>query len=628
MRIQKVEIKNFRALRDVRVDFSEVTTFVGPNGVGKSTVLKALDWFFNGKKDELTESDCSYGNTFEPISVQVTFNDLSDADREVLGEYVTEDSETFTAMKEWYVGGKESMSANALSFPDFTEIRLAKAASDKKRLYNDLREEKPELGLPEAKTGAAIERSMLEWESSNTDELESSPTELQTNFFGFNSQSVMNGLFDFVLVTADLRAGEETTDGKSSIIGKILEKTVDRSAADDEMYKISEEYRQRQQKVFDEAFGKQLKDLDKKLNDTVGMYAKGKQISVKAEELDAKIPKTTFGVSILDSDLETEIERQGHGFQRTLLISALQVLAESNESSDPGVICLAIEEPELYQHPIQERVFAKVLRELASNPERGIQVTYATHSPSFIESKHFDQIRRIVKHDDQKGVQIFSTSREEIKEKLTAFVKPSTVVSQLGNMARGTLSSAIFANYTLLVEGTSEVAIFYGIGDRERLGYLEASGLEIVPVGSKTNFFLSHAILSGLGIHAYVLFDGDAGGEERQKSNGQSDSQISKSQEDRIKLNRKLLKYFSLPEKDFPDQNISERVAVFRDHLETFLSEEWPEWHEMRTRFESEHNINFKKNHDGYRLVTLRTEKEPPDFLNQVIDRALGKTVN
>lgn len=35
MRIQRVAIKNYRCLRDVDIRFDGITTFIGPNGVGK-----------------------------------------------------------------------------------------------------------------------------------------------------------------------------------------------------------------------------------------------------------------------------------------------------------------------------------------------------------------------------------------------------------------------------------------------------------------------------------------------------------------------------------------------------------------------------------------------------------------
>ena len=48
MKIKKVILKNFRAYKDeVVIDFENLTTFVGKNDIGKSTVLEALDIFFN-----------------------------------------------------------------------------------------------------------------------------------------------------------------------------------------------------------------------------------------------------------------------------------------------------------------------------------------------------------------------------------------------------------------------------------------------------------------------------------------------------------------------------------------------------------------------------------------------------
>lgn len=69
------------------------------NGAGKSTVLRALDWFFNGKPGSLTEKDCSFGASEENIEVQVTFADLTEKDREALGKYAPEGVATFTAWK-------------------------------------------------------------------------------------------------------------------------------------------------------------------------------------------------------------------------------------------------------------------------------------------------------------------------------------------------------------------------------------------------------------------------------------------------------------------------------------------------------------------------------------------------
>lgn len=51
MRIKQLKISNFRGYRgEVCIDFGDLTTFVGKNDAGKSSVLEALDIFFNDGK--------------------------------------------------------------------------------------------------------------------------------------------------------------------------------------------------------------------------------------------------------------------------------------------------------------------------------------------------------------------------------------------------------------------------------------------------------------------------------------------------------------------------------------------------------------------------------------------------
>jgi len=45
VKIQKIRIKNFRALKEVELQFDQINIFVGKNDAGKSTVLKALNLF-------------------------------------------------------------------------------------------------------------------------------------------------------------------------------------------------------------------------------------------------------------------------------------------------------------------------------------------------------------------------------------------------------------------------------------------------------------------------------------------------------------------------------------------------------------------------------------------------------
>lgn len=625
MKIQSVRIKNFRALKDVQIPFDSVTTLIGPNGAGKSTVLRALDWFFNGKAGSISESDCSCGATNENIEVQVTFANLTDTDREALGKYAPDGVTTFTAWKHRSPEGTEILSANAKGFVDFNVIKAASSASSKKDLYASLRTSRPELNLPAANTGAAVEQAMMAWESVNTEQLVDAPEALQTNFFGFNSGSKMSGLFDFVLVTADLRASEESMDGKASIIGRILERSVDRTAADEEIAKIVEESRTKQQQVYEDKFQAQLTTLTNQLNAVVSSYAPGREVTVSPAEVELKAPRTTFDVTVLDGSTKTAVERQGHGFQRTLLISALQLLAQSGAASTDGVICLAIEEPELFQHPIQAQAFARVLRSLAENCDKRIQVTYATHSPYFLEARYFHQVRRLTRSTDNPPVVTVNFAKvTDVKAKLNGTVDAEQVDRQLDGVVTSRLAVALFSARALLVEGDTEAAVFYGIGDRDAAGRLESQGLSIVPAGGKGSIPLAHAILTSLGIPTYVLFDGDSGFETRAKAQGKKQGVINDEHTKFVTENRRLLKYLGEDEVDFPPDQFGDRLATLSDHLESYLLSSWPEWIASCTQIEIAAGIQLAKNQYAYRTATKEAQGTVPALLNQVLTKAMG----
>lgn len=626
MKIQSVRIKNFRTLEDVTIPFDSVTTFIGPNGAGKSTVLRALDWFFNGKPGSLTEKDCSFGVTDKDINVQVTFADLTNNDRDALGKYAPDGVVTFTAWRRRSPDGSDVVSANAKGFPDFNAIKAASGATAKKEHYAALRQSRPELNLPAANTGPAVEQAMTTWEASHTDQLVDAPETLQTNFFGFNSGGKMSGLFDFVLVTADLRASEESVDGKSSIIGRILERSVDRAAADEAIAEIVEESRTKQQKVYEEKFKAQLEAMTTQLNEVVASYSPGRAVTISPAEVELKAPRTTFEVTVLDGTTETDVERQGHGFQRTLLISALQLLAQSGAASAEGVICLAIEEPELYQHPIQAQTFAKVLRSLAEEADKRIQVTYATHSPYFLEARHFDQVRRMTRSSDETPVvTVHFATVAGVKAKLNGIKSAEKVDRQLDGMVANELAVALFAHRALVVEGTTESSVFYGIGDKTSLGSLEAAGVSIVSVGGKTSIPLAHAILTSIGIPVYTLFDADGGFEARATDKGKQQDKIENERKAHIAANRAVLKYFGRTEEDFPSATVADEVAIFEDHLEAFLAAHWPEWITACDNVEATAGISLAKNQLAYRTATREAAGTVPETLKEILTKAEGK---
>ena len=142
---------------------------------------------------------------------------------------------------------------------------------------------------------------------------------------------------------------------------------------------------------------------------------------------------------------------------------------------------------------------------MAEDTAKRIQVTYATHSSYFIEAQHFDQVRRLTQSLDKPPiVSVHLATIADVKAKLHGICKDEVVDRQLDSIAEHQLAVALFAHRAFVVEGTTEAAVFYGIGDRTAPGFLESAGMAIVPVGGKNSIPLVHAILTAIGIPSYA----------------------------------------------------------------------------------------------------------------------------
>ena len=94
MKLASLQIENFRCFRDETIFFDNYTCLVGPNGAGKSTILTALNMFFrvtsNTSTDllSLVKEDFHLGDTAKPISITVTFCELSKGAEADFKDYV------------------------------------------------------------------------------------------------------------------------------------------------------------------------------------------------------------------------------------------------------------------------------------------------------------------------------------------------------------------------------------------------------------------------------------------------------------------------------------------------------------------------------------------------------------
>lgn len=88
MRISQLEIKNFRAIEYFSGNIDGLTVFIGPNGGGKSSILHAINWLFDGKvRDDDDFFKHPANGVADEMSVTITFEGLTPSDRQAFGKY-------------------------------------------------------------------------------------------------------------------------------------------------------------------------------------------------------------------------------------------------------------------------------------------------------------------------------------------------------------------------------------------------------------------------------------------------------------------------------------------------------------------------------------------------------------
>ena len=301
----------------------------------------------------------------------------------------------------------------------------------------------------------------------------------------------------------------------------------------------------------------------------------------------------------------SEVSKTGHGLQRAFLLAILQYLASvqerresletaSEESNAPDLV-LAIEEPELYQHPNRQRHFARVLAELASaqipGAARRIQVLYCTHSPLFVGIDRFNRIRLLKKIDGiesrPKTTKIVATNLESVARRLDEVgghdgrrYTPETLLPQLRTIMNPWMNEGFFAQVVVLVEGETDRAAILGVANAYGHDF-EQNGIAVVPCGGKNNIDRPAIIFSEFGIATYLVWDGDFEG------NGARPS-----------INRELLRLVRSIEVDWPEA-VEPTFACFKRNLETTLRQELGDifWDTKLSYYRAEYD--FDKNKDA-----------------------------
>jgi putative ATP-dependent endonuclease of the OLD family len=186
------------------------------------------------------------------------------------------------------------------------------------------------------------------------------------------------------------------------------------------------------------------------------------------------------------------------------------------------------EEPELYQHPPQAQHFAYVLEKLS---EKNSQIIVTTHSPYFVQTNNFEQIRIMRKSTGQYCYSdVFSTTWKKVEDRLKEALgeeprHPNSLMAAVNQIMFPTQKELFFSKIPVLVEGIEDVAYIATQFQLDKTwNQFRTLGCHLIPVGNKCSIARFIAISQELEIPYFVIVDGDADTKPENRENNLKDN--------------------------------------------------------------------------------------------------------
>lgn len=533
MRIKKLHVSNYRALRNSTLNFSDTTALIGENNCGKSAFLQALDLFF-AASPRVKVRDFSDENIGTPIDITVHFTEFTPTDLEEFSGNLLE-GELVVTRRFYSDNLKESgkFFVSAKVNPDFSECRNEEGKTAKTGLYKALQEK---YDLPKVSKADDIEQHLVAWEEANPQHLQ---TQKLAGFKGWTNvaSGKLKQKTDFIFIRAVEDAEENIQTSKNSPVRSLVDTIARQAIENSAAYKaFIEKANAEIAELTDPEKVPVLSEISGRLTTMLAEYYKDSAIQATWEPITQIQPNfPTANIEVTDNSFTTSIDGVGHGLQRAVILTVLQFMAEhrarpegeSDTFAKPqSDIILAIEEPEIYQHPTKQRLFAKLLKRLAKgfNEKTGIriQILYVTHSPLMVSLSECETIRMVRRVPSNVEVSEIDLDKCAKRSAIVSGRSPEEAWSaaQYGaklHTFRSETAEGFFGKCVVLVEGVGDKGVleaWYKLADRDP----HAEGIVIVDLSGKNNLDKPIVIFSALNIPCYWIFDNDESKGEAQNA--------------------------------------------------------------------------------------------------------------
>jgi predicted ATP-dependent endonuclease of OLD family len=639
MRLKTLWIKNFRCCKDVEIAVESMHALVGANNAGKSTILRALDFFFNPSTSKVNDEVFFCKDTTTEIRVEALFGDLTDAEAEAMKAQLRADGTLHLARTASYDGeagdddesdGKVKIGVHYnkpqpkyewLNEPKITATRIKEWLKSPHDLEANGKSFHEKL---EGKSTVEHWKTMAEAfakDCLNDADFESTWT---ANPKGFPNVLKAN-LPHFELIPAVRDAADESKVLKTNPFGRLIYeivKTLDTGLREDIGNKLKETIRRLNREGGDERLA-HVSSVETSMKDFLGeLMPADLEIEFQAPTVETLL---TTPKIFIDDGFRGAIEGKGHGLQRAVIFSILRCYAKlvtARDTKEKRTLILGVEEPELYMHPTAQRTIRRVLRTIADGKD---QVIFTTHSPLLVDVTYFDEIVRVEAADKKAlprtacGAKVFQlpmsrmvedshTRMPSHKDKITA----ESLRERYSHAYTATRNEGFFAKQIILVEGQTEgycLPIY-----ARALGHeFDTMGLAVIECGGKDQIDRLYRIFNELGIPCFILFDFDMGNPKEQPR----------------KASRAILAFINETLTDDPTAPvIKARFACFKDTWEKDLIGEIPDYAkqiEEAAEFLGPCGKPLEARYIATKLTT-RTPAFVPPTLQKMIEQAVAVT--
>ncbi|RKG35204.1 DUF2813 domain-containing protein [Acinetobacter guerrae] len=488
MKLISLEIKNFRCYKDeISISFDNLTTFIGKNDIGKSTILEALEIFFNNDTVKITQDDLNIGSSDTEVIITCEFSDLpskiildSGVQTNLKDEFLLNKNHNLKIKKVFDCSKKSvpieifiiATHPSAAGFDNLLELK----ESDLKKIIKDK-------NIDSVLKGNPLMRSAI-WKS--CPDLFLIEKEIPVSKPKEDIKKIWEQLEKYLPIFALFQSDRSSKDSDGEVQDPMKAAIATAiSEVKDDIEKIQEKVKQRTEEITRKTH-KALESIDKNL----------------ASQLTPEFTMPTnskwvglFNVGLNRDDIP--LNKRGSGVRRLVLVSFFKAEAERllNEKSKQSII-YAIEEPETAQHPNNQKILQNAFISLAN--EDNCQVLLTTHSPGFACDLPSDSIR-LIKRDErykpviEQGAEIFG----EVAD--TLGIVPDNRVKVLICVEGPTDVKALKALSLALHKKDASIPNLY----------IDQSFAFVVTGGSTLKYWIDQQYLSGLGRKEFHLYDSD-----------------------------------------------------------------------------------------------------------------------